>query len=67
MAIVALLHSHIYAAIGHAFGHAIAREVGVAAHYEALARLVILLLGIVVFSVHRWRCGRAPTTQSQQP
>ena len=57
----------VFAGLGYAFGNAIARVIGVAAHYEALAVLAILLLGIVAFGAHRWRRSRARTTLSGPP
>jgi membrane protein DedA with SNARE-associated domain len=57
----------VFAGLGYAFGNAIARVIGVATHYEALAVLGILLLGVSVFTVHRWRSGRARTMQSERP
>ena len=83
MDIPALLQSHIYTAIelgsvvdgettvvvggGYAFGGTIARVISVAAHYGALAVLVILVAGIVIFAVHRWRGGHASTVGLGQP
>ena len=63
-ALGAAVWATVFAGLGYAFGNAIARVIGVAAHYEALAVLVILLLGVAVFSVHRWRLGRLRATRT---
>lgn len=62
-ALGAAVWATVFAGLGYAFGNAIARVIGVAAHYEALAVLLILLLGVAVFSVHRWRRGRLRATR----
>ena len=66
-ALGAAVWATVFAGLGYAYGNAIARVIGVAAHYEALAVLVILLLGIVMFSVHYRRRGHARTMQSERP
>lgn len=66
-ALGAAVWATVFAGLGYAFGNAIARVIGVATHYEGLAVLGILLLGVSVFTVHRWRRGRARTTQSERP
>lgn len=49
----------IFSGLGYIFGYSIARMIGVAAHYEVLAVLCILLLGMTAFAVHCWRRRRA--------
>ena len=66
-ALGAAVWATVFAGLGYAFGNTIARVIGVAAHYEALAVLAILLLGIVAFGVHRWRRSRARTRPSGPP
>ena len=66
-ALGAAVWATVFAGLGYAFGNAIARVIGVAAHYEALAVLAILLLGVAAFSVHRWRRGRLRATRSAGP
>lgn len=54
----------VFAGLGYAFGNAVVRMVGAAAHHE-LSAVLGLLLGTVVFGFHRWRRGRpraAPLT-----
>ena len=66
-ALGAAIWATVFAGLGYAFGNVIARVIGVAVHYEALAVLGILLLGMAVFSVHCWRRSRARTTLSGPP
>ena len=66
-ALGAAVWATVFAGLGYAFGNAIARVIGVAAHYEALAMLGILLLGVLVFGIHRWRRSRARTALSGPP
>lgn len=63
-ALGAAVWAAMFAGLGYAFGNAIARVIGVAAHYEALAVLAILLLGMAVFGVHSWRRGRLHATRT---
>lgn len=66
-ALGAAVWATVFSGLGYAFGRAIARVIGVAAHYEAWAVLVILVVGIVMFAVHRWRRGHARTVGLGQP
>lgn len=44
-----------------------ARVIGLAAHYEMPAVLAILLVGVLVFAIRRWRHVRARTMRSEGP
>jgi membrane protein DedA with SNARE-associated domain len=66
-ALGAVVWATLFAGLGYGFGNTIARVIGVAAHYEALAVLVIVSLGLVVFGLHRWRRGRGAMTLPTRP
>lgn len=66
-ALGAVVWATAFAGLGYAFGNAIARVIGVAAHYEALAVLAILLLGSMAYGIARWRRGRLRATRAPGP
>lgn len=66
-ALGAAVWASVFAGLGYAFGNAIARVIGVAVHYEALAVVAILLLGIAALAIHRWRRGRVRTSLPDRP
>lgn len=66
-ALGAAVWATVFAGLGYAFGNAIARAIGVAVHYEPLAVLTILLLGVAAFCVRRWRRGRPAATPTPRP
>ncbi len=66
-ALGAVVWATAFAGLGYAFGNAIARVIGVVAHYEALAVLAILLLGSMAYGIARWRRGRLRATRAPGP
>lgn len=66
-ALGAAVWATVFAGLGYAFGNAIARVIGMAAHYEALAVIVIVLMGAAAYIIRRWRRERSRATRPTAP
>jgi membrane protein DedA with SNARE-associated domain len=66
-ALGAAVWATLFSALGYAFGNAIARLIGIAARYEALAAAGIFLVGLAVFVGHRWHGQRLLRAGPRRP